>query len=93
MEALGPPALAVQDGRLLAEGEVLKCQFRAGPQCCWILREQPQGQGDHARGVSGPEAQRFNDINRAGVLGNDRPYTGNERGICDESPPRRLRSP
>ena len=36
-------------------------------------REQPQNHQDHAWEVSGPEAQKVNRINTAGVLAKDRP--------------------
>ena len=73
---LRSPTSSVQNGELLAEGEVLKCQLRVGPNRCWNQREQPQDHRDHGRGVSGPEARKVNDINGAGVLATDRIDSG-----------------
>lgn len=62
------PTSSVQNGELLAEREVFECQFRAEPQGGWNQREQPQNHQDHAWEVLGPEAQKVNRINAAGVL-------------------------
>ncbi len=65
------PTPPVQDRELLAEREVFECQVRAEPQGGWNQREQPQDHQDHAWEVSGPEAQKVNRINAAGVLAKD----------------------
>jgi len=66
------PTSSVQNGELLAEREVLECQLRAEPQGGRNQREQPQNHQGHAWEVSGPEAQKVNRINAAGVLAKDR---------------------
>jgi len=66
------PTSSIQDGDLLAEREVFECQVRAEPQGGWNQREQPQDHQDHVWEVSGPEAQKVNRINAAGVLAKDR---------------------
>jgi hypothetical protein len=73
-----PPTSSVQNGELLAEREVLECQVRAEPQGDRNRREQPQNHQDHAWEVSGPEAQKVNHINAAGVLAK---FTG-QSGLC-----------
>jgi hypothetical protein len=62
----------IQDGELLAEREVLECQLRAEPQGGWNQREQAQNRQDHVWEVSGPEAQKVNRINAAGVSAKDK---------------------
>jgi hypothetical protein len=52
-------------------GEVLECQLRAEPQGGRNQREQPQNHQGHAWEVSGPEAQKVNRINSAGLLAKD----------------------
>jgi len=66
------PSSSVRNGEPLAGGEVLECQVRAQPQGGRNQREQPQNHQDHVWKVSGPEAQRVNHINAAGVLAKDR---------------------
>ena len=62
------PTSSVQNGELLAEREVLKCELRAESQGSPNQREQPQNHQDHAWEVSGPEARKVNRFNAAGVL-------------------------
>jgi hypothetical protein len=83
-EFRSPPS-SVQNGELLAEREVLECQFRTEPQGGRNQREQPQNHQDHAWEVSGPEAQKVNRINAAEVLakeGHDSSaWGGNQREL------------
>ena len=66
-----PPTSSVQNGELLAEREVLECQLRTHPQGGRDQRKQLEDHQDHAWEVSGPEAQKVNLINAAGVLAKD----------------------
>jgi hypothetical protein len=77
------PTSSVQNGELLAEGEVLECQLRAEPQGGRNQREQPQNHQDHVWAVSGPEAQKVNHINAAGVLAK---FTGQSLQVIQETP-------
>ena len=72
------PTSSVQNGELLAEREVLECQVRAEPQRGRNQREQPQNHRDHAWEVSGPEAQKVNRINAAGVLAKDSVFANHD---------------
>jgi hypothetical protein len=64
---------SIQDGKLLAKGEVLECQFRAESQGGRDQTEQAENHQDHGQEVSGPEAHKVNRFSAAGVLANDRP--------------------
>jgi len=59
---LGPWMSSVQDGKLLAKGEVLESQFRAEPKGGANHREDMQNRQNHGRKVSGPEARKVNDF-------------------------------
>jgi hypothetical protein len=81
-----PTELSIQDGKLLAQSQILQCQLRTQPQSGRDHREQPQNRQNHERRVSGTWPQKVNRFNAAGDLANDRPRTpasqGYSAGFC-----------
>ncbi len=62
---------SVQDGKLLAKGEVLESQFRTEPKGSRNQRKDAQNQQDHGRVVSGLEVWRVNYFKADGVMAKD----------------------
>ena len=71
-----PPVPSIQNGELLAEGEVLECQFRTQPQGGRNQREQSQNREHHGREVSDPSTRKVNCFKRPGFWRTTGIYSG-----------------